>query len=252
VYRKVRKVLSTSPPYARQSPFLSRYRDRVHVVPLGLDLEPYLHPTPEDRQTSEELKARYSGPIWLACGRLTYYKGLHNAMRALARVPGTLLVVGDGPERAALEVEARRNGVFSRVVFVGELPTLRRIVPYYHAATALWFPSNYKSEAFGLVQVEAMASGCPVLNTAIAGSGVPWVSRHDESGLTVPVDDPAGLARAARRLLDEPGLRERLAEGARQRARRDFDHKVMADRSVEVYRDALLARAPAGPGEVSS
>ncbi|HEX5270121.1 MAG TPA: glycosyltransferase, partial [Gemmataceae bacterium] len=155
VYRKVRKVLSTSAPYAEKSPFLRRYRDRVHVVPLGVDLEPYLRPTPEDRQTSEGLKARYPGPIWLACGRLTYYKGLHNAMRALPQVPGTLLVVGDGPERPALEAEARRNGAFSRVVFVGELPTLRRIVPYYHAATALWFPSNYKSEAFGLVQVEA-------------------------------------------------------------------------------------------------
>src|SRR5205814_697475 len=104
-----------------------------------------------------------------------------------------------------------------RVVFLGDLPC-RQIVPYYLAATAFWFPSNARSEAFGLVQVEAMASGCPVINTAIPGSGVAWVSRHDESGLTVPMNDPLALARAARRLLDEPGLRERLASGGRERA----------------------------------
>jgi rhamnosyl/mannosyltransferase len=238
VYRRVRQVLPTSPPYAEGSAFLRPYRDRVRVLPMGLDLGPYLDPSPGDRRTTEELKAQYAGPIWLACGRLIYYKGLHNAMRALREVPGTLLVVGDGPERPALEEEAVRVGVRGRVVFVGDLPC-RQIVPYYHTATALWFPSNYKSEAFGLVQVEAMASGCPVLNTAIAGSGVPWVSRHEESGLTVPVDDPASLARATRRLLGEPGLRERLAKGARERVRRDFDHRVMAERSVDVYREIL-------------
>ena len=118
------------------------------------------------------------------------------------------------------------------------------IVPYYHAATAFWFPSNFKSEAFGLVQVEAMASGCPVLNTDIPGSGVAWVSRHDETGLTVPVDDPAALARAANRFLNEPGLRQRLADAGRLRAQRDFDHRVMAARSIEVYRDILQGTCP--------
>ncbi|MGL4554807.1 MAG: glycosyltransferase, partial [Gemmataceae bacterium] len=109
----------------------------------------------------------------------------------------------------------------------------------YHAATALWFPSNARSEAFGFTQVEAMASGCPVLNTAIPGSGVPWVSRDGESGLTVPVGDAAALARSANRLLTEPGLRARLAEGGRERARREFDDTAMARRTRDVYLSAL-------------
>ena len=88
-------------------------------------------------------------------------------------------------------------------------------MPYYLAADAFWFPSNARSEAFGLVQVEAMASGCPVINTAIPHSGVPWVSPHEETGLTVPVDDPAALAAAANRLLTEPGLRDRLGAAGR-------------------------------------
>jgi rhamnosyl/mannosyltransferase len=117
------------------------------------------------------------------------------------------------------------------------------IVPYYHAADAFWFPSNARSEAFGLVQVEAMASGCPVINTAIPDSGVSWVCPHEEGGLTVPMDDPVALAAAANRLLTEPGLRERLAEGARRRAVQEFDHRTMAERSIAIYRH-VLGHAP--------
>ncbi|MFM7538532.1 MAG: glycosyltransferase [Planctomycetota bacterium] len=99
-----------------------------------------------------------------------------------------------------------------------------------HAATALWFPSVARSEGFGLAQVEAMASGCPVINTAIPGSGVPWVSLHGVSGLTVPVEDPAALAEAARHLSENATLRASLAEGARARAVSEFDHSLMASR----------------------
>ena len=174
---------------------------------------------------------------------MVYYKGFGNAIRALPGLPGTLMLVGDGPDRPALEAEARRLGVADRVAFLGNLPHYLDLVAYYLAADAFWFPSNARSEAFGLVQVEAMAAGCPVINTAIPHSGVPWVSRHGESGLTVPVDDPPALAAAARRLLEEPGLRDRLAEGGRARARREFDHRVMAARSVAVYERVLRGGA---------
>jgi rhamnosyl/mannosyltransferase len=74
-----------------------------------------------------------------------------------------------------------------------------------------------------------------VINTAIAGSGVAWVSRHDETGLTVPPNDAVALAAAARRLLDEPALRDRLSANARRRAVEEFDHQVMARRSLALY-----------------
>jgi rhamnosyl/mannosyltransferase len=113
------------------------------------------------------------------------------------------------------------------------------VVGAYHAATALWFPSNARSEGFGLVQVEAMASGCPVINTAIPGSGVAWVSPHEQTGLTVPMNDPSEFARAANRLLNERGLRDRLAAGARARVRAEFDHRFMAERCMNIYRSVL-------------
>jgi glycosyltransferase involved in cell wall biosynthesis len=130
--------------------------------------------------------------------------------------------------------------VANRVIWRGQV-SQAELIGAYHAATALWFPSNARSEGFGLVQVEALASGCPVINTALAGSGVPWVSPHEQSGLTVPVNDASAFAAAARRLLVEPGLRVRLAAGARQRACREFDHLLMARRSLDVYRDVVEA-----------
>jgi len=243
-YRRVRAILPTSPTYVPGSRFLRPYGDRIEVLPMGIDLAPYRAPSAEDRDTAERVRARYPGPLWLGCGRLIYYKGFLNAIRALPRVPGTLLLVGDGPDRAMLEAEAARLGVAERVVFLGAMP-YQKVVPYYLAASAFWFPSNARSEAFGIVQVEAMAAGCPVLNTAIPHSGVAWVSRHDETGLTVPMDDPEALAAAARRLLEEPGLRDRLAAAARARAAAEFDHRVMARRSLEIYRRVLGGTASA-------
>ena len=237
-YQRVAAILPTSPTYPAGSRFLRPYGDRVEVLPMGLDLAPYAEPSAEARAEADRIRQRYNGPLWLGCGRLIYYKGFLNAIRALPLVSGTLLLVGDGPERPALKAEAAALGVADRVVFLGSMP-YREIVPYYLAAEAFWFPSNARSEAFGLVQVEAMASGCPVLNTAIPHSGVPWVSPHEETGLTVPMDDPAALAAAARRLLEEPGLRDRLAAAGRRRAAREFDHRVMAGRSLDLYRRVL-------------
>jgi rhamnosyl/mannosyltransferase len=86
-----------------------------------------------------------------------------------------------------------------------------------------------------------------VLNANVPGSGVPWVSRHEESGFTVPVDDPKAFADAAIRLAREPGLRDRLAAGARDRARREFDLITMARGSFDIYRE-VLAGAVSDPG----
>jgi rhamnosyl/mannosyltransferase len=174
----------------------------------------------------------------LCVGRLIYYKGLAIALAALRDVPGRLLIIGTGPMDAELKSQALELGVADRVLFHGRADT-DQLVGAYRAATALWFPSTARSEGFGLVQVEAMTSGCPVINTAIAGSGVAWVCRHDREGLTVPVNDPAALAAAAKRLLTEPGLRERLAGAGRIRAADEFDHRIMAARSLEVYRSVV-------------
>jgi len=212
-----------------------------------MDLGAFSRPAPAVLEAERKLRARYGPTIWLSVGRVVYYKGLHVAIEALTRVPGTLIIIGCGPLLRELREKAEALGVAQRVVWWGHA-SQDELLGAYRAATALWFPSSARSEAFGLVQVEAMASGCPVINTDITNSGVAWVSPHGRSGLTVPINNPPALARAAERLLDEPGLRDRLAVGAIARATEKFTDATMAERSLRVYRrvvrEGLSSEAP--------
>ena len=236
VYRRAARILADCPTYALGSELLTKFEYKVPALPLGLDLAPYLAPSPAAHAAAARWRREMPGPIWLSVGRLIYYKALDVALRALGAVPGTLAVVGTGPMEAVWKKLAVELGVSDRVRWLGRA-TEDELVGAYHAATALWFPSNARSEGFGLVQVEAMASGCPVLNADIPHSGVPWVCRHDREGLTLPINDPAAFAAAANQLLAEPGLRDRLAAAGRARAMAEFDWMVMGRRSLDIYRE---------------
>ena len=238
VYRQAARVLPTSPTYAAGSALLQRFAAKVTPLPLGIDLSPFQHPSPTAVAHAEQFRQKYQPPLWLAVGRLIYYKGLHVALAALRAVPGTLLVIGTGPLERELRAQAQELRVADRVVWYGHAGA-DELVGAYHAATALWFPSLARSEGFGLVQVEAMASGCPVIYTSIPASGVSWVCRDGLEGLMAPVIDPAAFAAASNRLLSEPGFRDRLIAGGKARAAAEFDWMVMGRRSLEVYRDVI-------------
>lgn len=244
VYPRACRILIDAPAQVIASRLLQRYASRVTVVPLGIDLRPYLYPTPQARMFAQRLQAQHGLVLWLALGRLVAYKGFHDALHALGQVPGKLLVIGTGPLETELRRLAHQLGLEQRVVWLGRADQTT-LIGACHAATALWFPSRSRSEGFGLAQVEAMASACPVINTDIAGSGVPWVSRHEREGLTVPVGEPEALAVAARRLLRDPELRRRLATNARRRACEEFDQRLVAERTMSVYHDILTGRGAA-------
>jgi len=238
VHDRAAMVLSTSDAYVPGSDVLKRLGPKVRALPLGLDLTPFFAPGSGVEPWERHWRAELGTPLWLAVGRLVYYKGLMTAIDALAAAPGRLLVVGTGPLERELRARAEERGVAERIKWIGYAEP-DALFGAYRAATALWFTGNARSEGYGLAQVEAMASGCPVINTAVPHSGVSWVSRHGETGLTIPVGDSAALAAASRRLVHEPGLRERLSAGAIERARVEFDGAVMARRSLELYAKAM-------------
>jgi glycosyltransferase involved in cell wall biosynthesis len=238
VYRRAGKILATSARYVGGSPLLRHYSTKIAHLPLGVNLERYLKPCAEALHFATQLQKQHGSPLWLSVGRLVYYKGLEVALEALRSVPGILLIVGTGPLEAKLRQLAENLEVADRVLWRGHA-TADELVGAYHAATALWFPSNARSEGFGMVQVEAMASGCPVINSAIPHSGVDWVSPHEVTGLTVPVGNVSAFAAAARRLLEDDALRSKLSKQARERACAEFGERTMALRSLHIYRDVL-------------
>jgi glycosyltransferase involved in cell wall biosynthesis len=229
--RGAHAILASSPDYARSSPVLRAHADRVRIVPFGIRANEF-----EDVDANEaaRLRARHGPRVVLAVGRLVYYKGFDYLIRAMSAVDGTLVILGDGPLRGALQALAKEAGVADRVAFEGSVPDL---APYYHAADVFALPAVARSEAFGLVQLEAMAAGLPVVNTRI-DSGVPFVSRDGESGITVPPADARALAGALGRLLDAPALRRRLGAAARERVRRDFGLDRMVADTLALYGEA--------------
>lgn len=240
-YGRAKRILSDSAQYVDGSTTLTRYRDKVTTLPLGIDLAPLLDPPAAAQDHARRLRAEFGSPLWLMVGRLIYYKGIDVALKALTNVPGRLLIIGAGPLEDSLRRLGSSLGVADRVVWWGHAGR-DELIGAYRAATALWFPSTARSEGYGLVQVEAMASGCPVINSAVPHSGVAWVSPGGQTGLTVPMNDPAALAAAARRLLDEPGLREPLGQRGRERAAACFSQERMAAQSLEIYRAAGVCR----------
>ena len=112
-YRQVRAVMPTSPLYPNGSTFLRPYGDMLHVLPHGIDLGAYLAPSPQALAEADRIRAEYGQgePIWVSAGRHVYYKGFIHAIRALTRVRGRLILIGEGPDQPALRAEAEHLGV---------------------------------------------------------------------------------------------------------------------------------------------
>jgi glycosyltransferase involved in cell wall biosynthesis len=236
VMRSCTVIMPTSPNYVDSSPWLSRFRSKCRVLPLGIDLHRF-DPTPETESRAAEIRSRYRGPIVLFVGRLRYYKGLAFLVRAMPQVEGTLVIGGTGPEMSRLKEVARGCQVAGRVHFVGELSE-SDLVSHLYAANVFCMPSHLRSEAFGLSQIEAMACGLPVVSTAVA-SGVPYVNRDGETGFCVQPESPGALAEALNRLLADPELCARMGAAARQRARDAFSAGRMCSDLKHVYRSVL-------------
>lgn len=176
-----------------------------------------------------------------ALGRHVYYKGFDVLIRAMRTVDGLLWIGGDGPLRASLEQLAQTEGVADRVRFVGSIAE-DQLPAFYAACDAFCLPSVEKSEAFGLVQLEAMHFGRPVVSTRL-GTGVDWVNQDNRTGLTVQPGDAAALAHALRALAADPDLRSRLGEAGRRRVQDDFSVENMVEKTLAVYELVLQRRA---------
>jgi glycosyltransferase involved in cell wall biosynthesis len=228
--RRSAAIIATSPNYLATSPVLKTFRDRCHVIPYGIDTAQFERC---DAESVRAVRERYGDRLVISVGRLVYYKGFEVLIRAMASVRGRLLIVGDGPLRGELENLAARLGVGDKVVFAGEIDNVG-VTPYYHAADLFALASVARSEAFGIVQIEAMAAGLPVVNTNL-DSGVPFVSLDGETGLTVAPGDAPALAAAINRLLDDEGLRRSLGQAGVRRARQEFSLDTMLRRTLELY-----------------
>jgi rhamnosyl/mannosyltransferase len=240
LYRRADCVIVSSPVLAAESPLVAQAR-RVAVIPFGVSLERYRRSDPSERARIDRIRAGTPGPRVLFVGRFVYYKGVQRLIEAMAQCPGTLILVGEGPLEADLRRRTAALGLQDRVLFAGKVSD-EELPAYYRASDVFVLPSVAKTEAFGVVQVEAMAAGLPVVSTNLP-TGVPWVNQNRVTGLVVEPDDAGALAGAIRALLENADLRSRCARHAAVRADALFSRQGMIDRFREVVETAI--RAPA-------
>lgn len=204
-----------------------------HVIPYGLDYrfldEPVIQILARDFRSSVP-----GGPLVFAMGRHVYYKGFDILIRALQSLPGvTLALGGHGPLTATLQDLATASGVADRVRFLGRLSETD-LAAWYHACDVFCLPSTAVSEAFGLVQLEAMACGKPVVCSRL-NNGVNYVNPEGVTGLAATPGDPGDLARTLKTLIDNTDLRHALGEQARLRARLEYSQNTMVTRTLDLY-----------------
>jgi rhamnosyl/mannosyltransferase len=236
VLDRVDLVLASSPNMVEASPFLSRIADKCRVVPYGIPVERFVA-TPEIEARAAALKAAFDGRrVVLFVGRLVYYKGADVLVRAMREVDADLVLIGRGPFKAELEALAESVGVGPRMRIV-ETAGDAELAAWYRAADVFCLPSIARSEAYGLVQLEAHASGLPVVATTLTTS-VPFVNEHGVTGLNVTPGDVPALADALRTLLADDALRARLGRQAYERAHEEFTLERMVDRVLAVYHEA--------------
>jgi rhamnosyl/mannosyltransferase len=239
ILRQARRIIVATPGHVDASPVLSlpEIRARTRVIPFGIDPERFAAPAPQ----AARLRAAYPGKRIFALGRHVPYKGFDVLLRALARLDPEvrLLLGGEGPLTPSLKQLAADLGVSGRVRFLGRIPE-SELPAHYQACDVFCLPSVTRAEAFGIVQLEAMAAGRPVVGTRL-GNGVDFVNRDGETGLTVPPGDVDSLARALQVLLTREALRQELGARAQQRVGAEFRKERMAGQTLALYREVLEA-----------
>ena len=197
---------------------LPPFADRCKVIPFGLRINDF-YLSDELKNQARVIADKYQKPIVLSVGRLVYYKGFEYLIKSFINVTdAVLLIIGEGPLQVELQKLIDDNNLSDRVSLISHQKDIR---PYYFASQLFVLPSVANSEAFGLVQMEALACGLPVVNTNLP-TGVPEVSLNGETGFTVEPKNSDALAESINKIIHDPELRSRLSATAQKRAEEVF------------------------------
>lgn len=238
IMRAKAMVAFTSSHFTSSTQIPSHYpAAQKHVIPYGMDLG-WLEPTPSTAARVKAIRALAGGKFMVfALGRHVEYKGYGVLLMAMQHTSAHLVLGGDGPLTPALKELSQRLGIVDRVCFAGRLSEAD-LAAHYHACDVFCLPSVTPNEAFGIVQVEAMACGKPVICTQLS-NGVNDINPHMHTGLTVPASNPDALAQAIEQMQHDQPLRQELGRNARQHAHNKFPIQYMVNQYLALYAHVL-------------
>jgi rhamnosyl/mannosyltransferase len=212
--------------------------DKIRVIPIGI---PPLRKNVSDDQIHAKRASIANRKVIFSLGRLVYYKGFEHLIDAAGFLDDSYLVLigGDGPLHRRLTRRIKAKGLERRVQILGQIPA-NELALYYELADVFCLPSTYKTEAFGIVLLEAMSRGRPLVTTNLQDSGLSWVNQHEVTGLTVPPNDAQALADAIKTIANDRDLAQRFSVAAKKRFQEKFTADSMVESTVQLY-SSLMA-----------
>lgn len=241
ILRKAKKIIATSYQYLESSSSLTKFKKKVVVVPIGVkDIRTNSINKSFNSNIDYLLNKTQGKHIILSVGRLVPYKGfdvLINSVKYL-NDDAVIVIIGSGQLKITLDSLVEKNAYKDRVFIVGQLSD-NELQILFKKADIYCLSSVERSEAFGVVLLEAMSYSLPIVATNIKGSGVSWVNKHNISGLNVPVKDPRALANAINKILNDENLKTRLSLGSRSRYESKFTENITINKVIAIYNKIL-------------
>ncbi|WP_250176070.1 glycosyltransferase [Escherichia coli] len=223
-------IIVTSPVYGQSSPTLQPYQDKIVCIPIGVDT----HVMPLNDELEKSIKKRYQNKkIVFSLGRLVYYKGMEYLIDAAKELPPDYIVLigGTGPLIDTLKQKVANDGLSDKVVLLGSI-NYSDLASYYKSCDVFCLPSIHESEAFGVVQLEAMSFSRPLVSTNIPRSGVAWVNQHNETGIVVEPNDAKALAKGIVSVVQNSAT---FSKGAKARFDTMFTKELMVKNIINLY-----------------
>ena len=229
-------IIVTSANYQRSSKMLQKFTRKCKIIPHGIDLGEFTA-SPETDQQAAIVRRKYGRPIVLFVGKFRYYKGLHILIEAAEKLDCKVLLIGSGPLEPALRMQVESSHLGPKVKFMGEVSDAEKLV-FLHACDVFILPSIFRSEAFGIAQLEAMSCGKPVISTELF-TGTSFVNQHQKTGLVIAPNDVEALIGAVKALINNPEQREKYGHASLERASKVFSKERMIAGILKVYQEVL-------------
>jgi rhamnosyl/mannosyltransferase len=229
----VDRIVASSPNYAQSSPVLNRFKNKVRIIPYGLDRGTYPKPSAEKLNYWCRL---VGSRFFLFVGALRYYKGLDYLLTAAQATNLPVVILGGGYLEGALKAQALQLGL-TNVHFVGSLPDDDKAA-LLELCYAFVFPSHLRSESFGISLLESAMFGKPMISCEI-GTGTTFINIAGETGLVVPPCDSGALGQAMLSLWQNPETAYMMGKNALRRYEELFSADVMAECYAKLYREIL-------------
>jgi len=234
--KKADTIIAATTNYMNSSKELLMFRGKCKIITYGINLDKF-NPRNDTHIKIDALRNIYEQPVILFIGKFRYYKGLHVLIEAMKDVKGKLLLIGTGDLEKDLRRQAAGAGLEDDIVFLGEVSD-QEMVAYLHLCDLFVLPSIFRSEAFGIVQIEAMACGKPVVSTEL-GTGTSFVNQNRKTGLVVAPNDPAALSQAINYLIDNPDIRKAYGRAGHERVEKYFSEESMVTSTINLYKECL-------------